>query len=724
MSNLISKNAAVLGALAVVGLLVPYVTGQYWVGIATEAIIFAIVALGLNVLIGHAGLVSVGHAGLFAVSAYTAALTQTRYDLGFLTSAIVAIAVTIAVTAIFAIAAVRTTAMYFLMITLATGMLIWGLAHRYSALTGGENGALSGIRPGGFTQYYQYYWLVLAVFVVVAAALWLFLRSGAGIRIRGTRDSAVRMTSIGYSPSGQRFVAFLVSGAVTAIAGVLYAGYYPVVSPSTAHLSTSILFMLMVIVGGSGMFLGPALGAILLTVLRAAVSAETPRWPTVMGIVLIVVVLFARNGITGTVAQWLKSRRAKKLAATVAVAGALTACAPALATDADAERTTGPITVGYVDSLSGALAGAGLDMLQGTQLWLAEHDNKMAGREVDLLVEDDQGSTETGVQVTKRLVEQRQADLVIGPLAGNVGVALGRYVTTTDVPLVYPIPTSDVFVHDSYPNVFPVTGTAPQFNVPLGEWAAKEGHDRVVTICSDYTFGQEVCGGFASGLTASGGSLAGQLWPPLGSSDFAPFISQLRQSDADAVFVGLIGADSVKFLKAWRDFGMDGRMTLLGSDPSFDQAVLRGVGKAAMGLVSIGHYAEGRDSPASSTFAAAFQKKYGKLPSYYAASGYLAADWTARALEANGGKVGDATDFVRTLRTISYDDSVFGPISVDDRGQPIYTVYLRKVKPGPGGLPWNTVTEEFPDVGATGGLSYEEYLDRPVFSREYQGATK
>jgi branched-chain amino acid transport system substrate-binding protein len=185
----------------------------------------------------------------------------------------------------------------------------------------------------------------------------------------------------------------------------------------------------------------------------------------------------------------------------------LAGCAPPAGDDADVHRTTGPITVGYVDSLSGPLAGAGQDMLQGTQLWLEQHGNQMAGRPVELLVEDDHGSTETGVQVTKRLVEAQGADLVIGPLAGNVGVALGRYVTTTEVPLVYPIPTSDVFVHENYPTVFPLTGTAPQFNAPLGDCAVRHGHERVITICSDYAFGQQVCGGFAGNFVAAGGEL-------------------------------------------------------------------------------------------------------------------------------------------------------------------------------------------------------------------------
>ncbi|MFC0111382.1 branched-chain amino acid ABC transporter permease [Kibdelosporangium aridum] len=304
------KTRTIALAIAIVAaVLVPYVTGQFWVGIATEAVIFAIAALGLNVLIGQGGLVSVGHAGLFAVGAYATALAQTEYGFGFYGSAIVAILITLLLTAAFAIAAVRTTGMYFLMITLAEGMIIWGLAHRWSELTGGENGAISGVRPDGLTRYYQYYWLALAVLVVVAALLWLFTRSRTGLRIRATRDSAVRMTSIGYSPAGQRFTAFMVSGAVTGIAGVLYAGYYPVVSPSTAFLSTSILFMLMVLTGGANVFVGPIVGAVLLTVMRAAVSAETPRWPTVMGIVLIVVVLFASEGITGSIRDWLRRRR-------------------------------------------------------------------------------------------------------------------------------------------------------------------------------------------------------------------------------------------------------------------------------------------------------------------------------------------------------------------------------------------------------------------------------
>ncbi|MHA6617026.1 branched-chain amino acid ABC transporter permease [Pseudonocardia sp. DLS-67] len=298
-----------LVVLGVAAALVPYAVGEYWVGIATEAAIFAIVALGLNVLIGLGRLVSVGHAGLFATSAYAASLTQQHFDLDFVGSGIAAIAVTVAVTAVFAVLAVRTTGMYFLMITLAAGMLVWGLAHRFTALTGGDNGAVSGIRPLGLTQYYAYYWLVLAVLVVVACGLWRFQASQAGMRIRGTRDSTARMTSLGYSPAAQRFVAFLASGTVTAVAGVLYAGYYPVVSPSTAHLSMSILFMVMVVAGGSSVFLGPVVGAVVLTVLRAVVSAETPRWPTVMGLILVAVVLFAREGITGTLRDRMRDRR-------------------------------------------------------------------------------------------------------------------------------------------------------------------------------------------------------------------------------------------------------------------------------------------------------------------------------------------------------------------------------------------------------------------------------
>lgn len=311
MTTLMSTTTrtAALAAAILASAFLPYVTGEFWVGIATEAVIFAIAALGLNVLIGHAGLVSVGHAGLFATAAYATALTQTRFGFGFLTSALAAVGITLVVTAVFAIAAVRTTGMYFLMITLAEGMLVWGLAHRWSAVTGGENGAISGVRPDWLALHYEYYWLALAVLVVVAGLVWLYTRSGYGLAVRATRDSATRMTSIGYSPPAQRFGAFLVSGAAMAIAGVLYAGYQPVVGPSAAHLSMSILFMLMVLTGGSGALVGPVVGAVLLTVMRAGVSAETPRWPTVMGVVLIVVVLFAPQGVTGLLQDRLRPRR-------------------------------------------------------------------------------------------------------------------------------------------------------------------------------------------------------------------------------------------------------------------------------------------------------------------------------------------------------------------------------------------------------------------------------
>jgi branched-chain amino acid transport system permease protein len=290
----------VAGLAALTGLVyaVPYLTGQYYVGIATEMLIFGLWAVGLNVLVGTAGLYSLGHAALLGISAYAVIYGQTTLGLSFLSASVLGILATMVVALAFAVMAVRATAVYFLMITLAQGMLVWGVAQSWVSVTDGDNGLRGGGPDGALQEYYNYYWLTASVVLICLVALKAFLASRFGLRLRGVRDSSTRMASLGYNVLSQRTLAFLVAALPAAVAGALYVGYFRFISPTALTVAASVEGLLMVILGGVGFFLGPMLGALLLIGLRSELTVYTDRWPTIVGILLVLSVLFARQGVS------------------------------------------------------------------------------------------------------------------------------------------------------------------------------------------------------------------------------------------------------------------------------------------------------------------------------------------------------------------------------------------------------------------------------------------
>lgn len=305
---------------AVVGLVVlPYVIDQFYIGVLTEILIFGLWAMGINVLLGTTGLVTLGHAGILGLSVYTVSFGQGRLGLSFWLAGALAIAVTMIVSALLSLTITRAYGVYFLMITLAQGMLIWGVAQRWVSITDGDNGLRTATRPPGLSEYYAYYWFTLAVLVVVVVALRWFLTSPSGLRLRAIKDSPSRMEALGYSVTIQKFVAFNVAALVAAIAGVLYAGWFQFVSPATAFLRQSVQGLLMVILGGLGFFFGPIIGAFAVIGAQTALRTYTDRWSLVMGLILIVTVLYSPAGISGIASAVFERLRGQKVDITSAV---------------------------------------------------------------------------------------------------------------------------------------------------------------------------------------------------------------------------------------------------------------------------------------------------------------------------------------------------------------------------------------------------------------------
>jgi branched-chain amino acid transport system permease protein len=317
-----SQRAFALFVALIALVTLPYwMTGVYYVNVASQILFYAIFALGLNVLAGYGGLVSLGHAGLFGVTAYA---TGYMLQLGFghTASIIAALIVGLLAMAIYAMLSLRSTGIGFIMITLALGEILWGLAYRWISLTGGDNGLSLKTRPEPFgfslADANNFYYATLVVFVLSLVVMTIFVRSPLGAALMGTRDQPRRMTALGYHVWAIRFYACMFSGLLTAVSAVLFVYYTQFISPQTLALTSSAEVLLMVISGGAGTLLGPIVGSALVVVVKTVVSGFIERWNFLLGAIFVAIVILMPEGLVpGSVRLWRMAWRKRERPAQV-----------------------------------------------------------------------------------------------------------------------------------------------------------------------------------------------------------------------------------------------------------------------------------------------------------------------------------------------------------------------------------------------------------------------
>jgi len=316
------RRLGIVAALVLLASVPLWVGSTYYVNISSQILFYAIFALGVNVLAGYAGLVSLGHAGLFGIAAYAGARIMNDGH-GQLVVAAGALGITLLASAIFAVLALRGTGLGFVMITVALGQIVWGVAYRWISITNGDNGiairgrpsplGLSLASPSGF------YWATLVVFLLAVGSMAVFVASPFGASVRGTRDQPRRMNALGYHVWMIRFLSFLISGFWSGVAGLLYLYYNQFVSPQAVALTASAEALLMVIAGGTATLLGPIAGAALVVIVKNVASAYIERWNFVLGAIFVVIVVFMPEGLVpGTARRWRRVMAALRPRATAA----------------------------------------------------------------------------------------------------------------------------------------------------------------------------------------------------------------------------------------------------------------------------------------------------------------------------------------------------------------------------------------------------------------------
>jgi len=293
----------IVGLLGLLALL-PLALTEYYLGLVTRMMIYAVFAMSLDILLGYTGLPSLGHAAFFGVASYTVGIVSVKVTQNFGLVIASTVGVTIAISAVFGVLAIRASGAYFFMITLALAQVLWGVAFKWRALTGGDDGLPGVPRPslgisfslGSTTNFYVF---VLVISVLVAAVLFLCVRSPFGLALKGIRESETRMRALGYNVRLHKYLAFIISGFFAGLAGMLFAYYNGFVSPSDLSIVLSAKVLLMVILGGAGTLFGPAVGAGLIVLLESLVSAQSERWLFILGSFYVAVALFAPQGIGG-----------------------------------------------------------------------------------------------------------------------------------------------------------------------------------------------------------------------------------------------------------------------------------------------------------------------------------------------------------------------------------------------------------------------------------------
>jgi len=374
--------------------------------------------------------------------------------------------------------------------------------------------------------------------------------------------------------------------------------------------------------------------------------------------------------------------------------------------------------------LTGFVAESARQMVDGFKLYLEQHNNELGGHPVELIVEDTEAKPEMALTKMRKLAENDKVNFVVGYLLAFEGYAVHDYVVDHKIALFLPIVAADDLTQrQRSPYIVRMIWTSSQPNHPFGEYAFKKlGYKKIATVGQDYAFGWESVGGFHRTFEAVGGEITQKLWIPLDAGDHGPYVSQIRR-DVDAVFALLVGSHIPKFIKTYQDFGLKGKIPLIGADILTDEDVLQHMGDEAAGILTAHTYAATLKRPENEKFVAAYRAKYKEDPSYYAEAMYTSALWLDRAV-AKSGVTNDPLKLIDAVKAVDLTDAPRGPLKLDDYNNPIETVYIRKVVRKADGSGWdNEVIDQINNVSQFWTIDPKTYLGGPLYNRDVPPCT-
>ncbi len=394
--------------------------------------------------------------------------------------------------------------------------------------------------------------------------------------------------------------------------------------------------------------------------------------------------------------------------------------ASALAFPAMVRAQSEPIRVGLMTVKTGPLASGGIDMERALQQYLRERNNTLAGRKVELFVGDSGGVPAQSRTKTQELVERDKIQVTIGPLDAASALATDDYIRQQQLPTLSVAAAEDMTQRKANPWFVRGTSTSSQCSQPLADYCVKTlKYKRMAVIADDIAYGHEMCAGFQRVFEDAGGKVVQKTFPPLTVPDYGTYFAQLK-TNVDGIFLGFAGSNGFRWYKQFNEYGLKGKLAVVGGMTAFDEAVLRNMGDEALGIITACWYSAEIDNPINKKFAAAFRSEWKYDPGFYAAATYVEAAVLEAALESVKGKIEDKQAFMKALREIK-TETVRGPVSFDVYGNVVGNVYIRKVERKEGRLV-NTVIYTYPNVSQFWTYDEKEFLKNPVYSRDWPPA--
>ncbi|GJM39740.1 MAG: hypothetical protein DHS20C20_00220 [Ardenticatenaceae bacterium] len=357
-----------------------------------------------------------------------------------------------------------------------------------------------------------------------------------------------------------------------------------------------------------------------------------------------------------------------------------------------------PVTVkiGVLNPTTGGLALFGEQSNSGIQLYFDNHE--IEGVEIELLFADTAGDPQQALDQARRLVEQENVDFLLGLVNSAVSVPMAQYADESETPLIIAIAGARAATDGTHPYVFRTAMANGQQDRPLGWYVATEmGKSQAAVFAWDFLVGEERAGSFSETFTSAGGTIVTEQKPPLGTTDYGPFISQVDPESIDITYAFFAGPGAIAFSQQMREFGLSPDIPMV-APGYYTAGVLNVIGADAEGLVQATQWISGLDSPENQAFLGLYESDIGGEAGVYIEEGYLAAEVAAKAVESIRGDFADPQTFLDALANLNYV-SPAGPFRFDATGQSVRNVYITEVVLNDEGMPSQEIIATIEDVG-------------------------
>jgi branched-chain amino acid transport system substrate-binding protein len=385
-------------------------------------------------------------------------------------------------------------------------------------------------------------------------------------------------------------------------------------------------------------------------------------------------------------------------------AGAGVALASNLAAPGILAQTRAPLRLGNLNSFTGPVAYAAENNFNAMSLYFDAIGWTIGGRKIELIKEDDQFNPQVGLQKAKKLVESDKVDMIVGVQASNVALAVLNYAKQQKAFYIVSGAGTDAVTWDRYPYLFRTSISTYQLSTPMAGWVYDNLGKEIVTTASDYAGGRDVIAQFKGPYLAKGGKVLKEIWPPLGTTDFSPYLIDIKSINPPVTYDFMPGADAVRFIQQYHEFGLKEKMPLTGFT-IIDSLILGALGKAALGVISATVYTDTVDNPESRKFVAEYEAKYKTPPDLFSDYGYVAARAVHEALQMTDGDTSNKDRLAEAMTKVKFN-APRGPFRMDPlTHNPIQDIYICQVVENQGKIT-SKVLATFKDVQDPGKKIY------------------